>query len=320
MGLTVLTFRHHIHVICDCLDSSVHLMHDCLSLFFEQGAYVTSDLFLVRPESASYSWNCINACDFAIMIIGGSYGTLTNTGVSQLHVSYLNAKTKNKPLVVFIKESSHRPRQLHDLIGVIKQQVPISHIYDFNEYQDLNHLVKSAYTQLQNTTQPPSVVLGVIDTEDKQDMPKVGDVLTIETPSKKLATSKYRRDSFSPQLQDELVVNCNAHAFKGGTLIEVAFMASTSWCQVLQVLAANIAPFSSQGMWRMLNELVSTQAMGIVQTTHPDVHAISRCQVTKADILWIREILIEAHWIEKSSTAKEAWKITELAKNLLKNH
>ena len=276
---TLPTHRHHIHLICDAKDPSLYGLQDALTIFFEQRAFLTKDLFGTTSEAANYSWRCINNCDCVFVLLGESYGSLTNTGVSQLHISYLNAKTKRKPMAVFVLETSERPRQLSDLLAMIKEQV----------------------TQVHNIT--PSTDLALLFT-DAYEIATI-DKLAVSAPivnKPKVSTISPRLKHKTPvNLADEVLLNCTAHAFTGGTLIEVAFMAKTKWQSILHALQQHGISFSIQGLWRVLNDTITPQAMPAVKHLYPDVHAISRCQVTKADVLWVEDELLNANFIAKHS-------------------
>lgn len=343
----MLNRRHHIHLICDNRDSSLYPIQDSLAIFFETKALLTYDLYEANTDTANYSWRCVNACDCAIVLVGESYGALTNTGVSQLHISYLNAKTKNKPVVAFIYQADGKPRKLSEFETLIRSQ--LSMVYLFDDDTDIKALIEQAYQKL------PLIQADLPDPSDDSVSQKLSqsdktpDILIEKTADKtpkidnlptqanddiddifdkipKLATAYEHNFSgvtsfLNPNLQDDVMLSCTAHAFQGGTLIEVAFMASTKWQAVLSKLVS-MPVFSSRTLWRVLNELVTPQAMPAICLTHPSVHAISRCQVTKADMLWVQEELVGAGWLinNSASTGKENWQVTELAKTALNAH
>ncbi len=350
----MLNRRHHIHLICDSKDDSLYAMQDCLAVFFEQRAFFTKDLFLVGAQSANYSWRCINACHYTIVLLGDSYGTLTNTGVSQLHISYLNAKTKNKPMIALIGKNSSDNRQLLDLIHTIQKQ--LTHVYYFDDTTDMDALLTEAYDALMSKqTEQGWMTSDVLEAtleaqiEDRQARLLDQTSAALNDKDNRHAASLFHTSAeeldmafaalddertlseapddepdgtislLTPSLDDELLVSCTAHAFQGGTLIEVAFMAATTWRTLLSTLVHSGQAFSLQGFWRLLNELITPQAMQAVKTNYPNVHAISRCQVTKADMLWIQEELSGAGWIKQvvNTPNKQMWQSSELAKDIL---
>lgn len=302
--------RPHIHIICDNKDTSLYPLLDALAIHFEPHAYLTRDLFLVGSESANYSWKCINECDYVIFLIGMSYGELNNTGVSQLHISYLNAKTKNKPIAVFVtNDDSNRPRQLLDLIQVVNTQVEC--IYPIAQSTNIKHLL----IDLDKNFIKPHKSKKTESTPHKTK--STNETLSFLPSSTGKSDTTPTKTKLNPQ--DEVLLNCTAHAFRGGTLIEATFLATTTWQAILASLD-NALAFNSQGLWRALNTLVTPQAMPAIKATQPTVHAISRCQVVKADMLWVEEELQMAQWIAPTPTStgtKSTWYMTDSAKKYL---
>lgn len=343
--------RPHIHLICDANDSSLHSVQDALVIFCENKVRLSRDLFGISHETANYSWRCINDCDYVLMIVGESYGKLNNSGVSQLHISYLNARTKNKAMAILLCDAPTRPRQLADFINAIVKQE--KHIYHFGANSNLEPLFNQIFNDFGSRiiakptlANSPAVPVGattigseqrLLPYEQKPYEQKQATASLSQSPSKSAAQNKATNappntptPNASPsvpptvakfELDDELLINCTAHAFKGGTLIEVSFVATSTWQAVLSALTHTSMSFSSQGMWRILNELVAEQAMSVIKPIYPEVHAISRCQVTKADIIWLQEELQAAGWISKSDMAgKAAWKTTEQAHRSLEQY
>ena len=113
------------------------------------------------------------------------------------------------------------------------------------------------------------------------------------------------------------MINCTAHAFEDSTLHEVAFMASVNWRELVVRLINHDLPFSSQGLARKLNELVTPNAPAIIQIEHPNAHAISRIQVIKADLQWVHEELANAGWIIALDAAKDMWGVSDFAKSTI---
>ena len=116
-------------------------------------------------------------------------------------------------------------------------------------------------------------------------------------------------------LDSEFLVSCTAHAFQGGTLIDVSFVIPLRWRNIIIMLASAVMPFSEQGLGRALNEHIDKNlASQIVAKEHPNVHAISRVQVVKADVLWILDELELAGWIESVGQGA-MWQTTDKISN-----
>lgn len=139
--------RHHIHIVCVAHDQPMIL--DSLAVFFQSQAFLTYDVATTLPESALYGRQCIESCNYIIVVIGDSYGASQNIGVSQMHLSYLSAKAKLKPMLVLIKTyhtEEHISRQLQSFTRLVEQQS--SHIYYYNDNTDIQQLLAYAYKDM----------------------------------------------------------------------------------------------------------------------------------------------------------------------------
>ena len=328
-------YRHHIHVIFDPTDPSLYELRDRVAAFFAPYAFLSHDLILPQANAANFSWRCINECNYVLMLIGNRYGQEGVTGVSQLHVSYLNAKTKHKPLAVLQKSqpssddetdiihadnldsrlmatalnNTLNKTKLSDLISLIKEQHKIYMVDDQTDYVLLfadiyEHFISERPVKGWKLDTSP---IGYLDDADRL-------LPTITQLGKKSVSA--RKIPFH-NLEDDLMINCTAHAFEDGTLHEVAFMASVNWRELVVRLINHDLPFSSQGLARKLNELVTPNAPAIIQIEHPNAHAISRIQVIKADLQWVHEELANAGWIIALDAAKDMWGVSDFAKSTI---
>lgn len=314
--------RYHIHLACVSNDQPDVL--DNLALFFEHRAFLTRDLRVMNnSDTMNYSRRCIDSCDYVIVIIGDEYGELNPSGVSQLHLSYINAKTKNKPMLILIKshdDTQDLSRQLIDLIRMIEQQ-KAGFIYYYDNKTNLSLLLENAFAEMlrhykglgwvratPKEAQAPSYRSAEVQHHSNQNM--------LNKPSKVDQNSLIQ----NVHLNNSLTLHYYAHAYSAGNLAEVSLQADTTWREILKILLKLPSQFSTQGLLRALNDLVSLNAMETVKQTMPNVHAVSRCQVTQADLMWIQEELISLGWIESinshTRSSRELWTVTQHAKQI----
>lgn len=82
--------------------------------------------------------------------------------------------------------------------------------------------------------------------------------------------------------------------------------------------------FSSYGLQNAINRLITAKAEVDIKKEMPNVHAVSRCQISQADINNLQRKLVSANWIQLMTygtrVSQELWKLTFYAKNLLQNH
>ena len=67
------------------------------------------------PLTTAFARRQIDDCDYFILMLGSRYGELSASGVSYLHLEYIYAVTKQKPILVLLHESpDNRPAELQE--------------------------------------------------------------------------------------------------------------------------------------------------------------------------------------------------------------
>ena len=67
------------------------------------------------PLSSSVARRQIDDCDYVVVLLGSRYGEQSVSGVGYMHLEYIYAVTKQKPIIVFMhEEPSARDGALHD--------------------------------------------------------------------------------------------------------------------------------------------------------------------------------------------------------------
>ncbi|WP_409521377.1 DUF4062 domain-containing protein [Psychrobacter sp.] len=330
--------RYHIHVIC--ADNDQLLVLDSVAMFFQARAFLTYDVSSKLPKASLYGRQCIDACDYALMIIGDSYGTTQNTGVSQMHLSYLNAKAKLKPLLILIK--TH-----HNEVNISRQLLEFTHmvtkkadkIYYYETENDIEQLLIQAYYKMVANHQVGDGWVRVGD-----ELMKANRVTVIEKSLSEesigidnASTNKIIKLAQAPAdtlkhltadsvskpivLTDTFEIQYKAQAYEGGNLTDVTRTMTLSWQEVLITLIKIPATFSNYGLQSAINRLIATKAELDIKKDMPNVHAVSRCQISQDDLNQLQCQLVAANWIQLTTygtrVSQELWKLTFYAKSLL---
>ena len=56
------------------------------------------------PLSTAFARRQIDDCDYVLLLLGSQYGEQSVSGVSYMHLEYIYAVTKQKPIIVFMHE------------------------------------------------------------------------------------------------------------------------------------------------------------------------------------------------------------------------
>lgn len=320
--------RYHIHVIC--ADNDQLLALDRLAIFFQTRAFLTHDVSSKLPKASLYGRQCIDSCDYALMLIGDSYGTVQKTGVSQMHLSYLNAKAKIKPLIILIKnhhQDASISRQLQEFIKLVIRQDNQLYYYDTEE--DIEQLIVQAYY---NTLSNHKITGGwargdeeLIEFSKQTVSERFADLLSNNKAIKNddVVDDERMVDSVSSPiaLQEAFKVHYSAQAYEGGNLTDVNRVMVLTWREVLIFLMKIPTTFSSYGLQNVINRLIASKAERDIKQDMPNVHAVSRCQIFQDDLNKLQRQLVGANWIQLTTygnrVSQELWKLTFYAKNLL---
>lgn len=332
--------RYHIHVVCAVYDQTLVL--DGLAVFFQKRAFLTYDISRNLPQAALYGRQCIDASDYIVVVVGDSYGETQNLGVSQMHLSYLSAKAKLKPMLILIKnqvEGADISRKLKDFTRLVEQHP--NHIYYYDEQTNIEQLLMYAYhdmtknyplepswvkedTRLKTATTPSSErpsykkPLPLKENKTPQSAPTTKDTNTqtlmanAETDTDQLTTSLVLTDTFE--------VRYSAQAYEGGNLSDVTLSMNLTWQEILEALAKIPAAFSGYGLQSCLNRLIAAKAEQDIKKIMPNVHAVARCQIAPQDLSKMQCLLVAANWIQmhavSTHSSQELWKLTFFAKQI----
>lgn len=332
--------RYHVHIICVAHEQPLVL--DGLAVFFQSRAFLTYDVSPRLPQASLYGRQSIDACDYAIVVIGDSYGTTQNLGVSQMHLSYLSARAKLKPMFVLVRSQNRTAdmgRQLHDFTRLVEQQVEDIYYYDDNT--NIDELLKIAYDNA-------VAKLNVISSWTKKDR-NVKDSITQSQVTQRDSVSKSSilpNVSRNPDNDNKLIsqpdesidatdnitqsidlsekfdMQYSAQAYEGGNLTDITMSTSLTWEQILHALARMPGAFSNHGLQGCLNRLITIKADKDIKKMMPNVHAVSRCQIAQNDLNKLQSLLVAANWIQLTAsgarTSQELWKLTFYAKKIFK--
>lgn len=319
--------RHHLHVICATSDQSLVL--DSVAMFFQARAFLTYDVSGELPRAALYGRQCIDDCDYTLLVIGDSYGATQNTGVSQMHLSYLSAKAKLKPMLIFIKshrENTELSSQLKDFINLVERQNIGIHYYINN--MDIDRLLSLAYEDI--IARYPA--LNWIREHAVDAMGARSNDLLLSTYPSVSATISHEPgklegvDSLTKSLKlvDSFEFSYSAQAYEGGNLTDVSGSLSCTWQEILQALMQISLAFTSYGLQSSMNRLITAKAEQDIKQQMPNVHAVARCQISKDDLLKLQRLLVAANWIQLtavgSRASQELWKLTFYAKKIYQDN
>lgn len=333
--------RYHIHV---CLVRNEHPeFENALQLALSDDYFLTWDLIAHPNTFIEYSRQQIDRCDYLLFVLGNSYGHISLSGVSLLHLSYIYAATKRKPMIALIKTQTGNvtfTRQRLDLANLMQKDQGERVIY-FHRTQDaidegqkalktliINH-PQVGWTRAKYSASNDNVILPKpIDMSlDKPDSlfapiatpsvytpsgvstPAIGG-LNVDASGQSAGSAPAELSAIAPDVS--ILVNFSAHAYQDGNLQDIMAAHTFTWGEIIDLLKPLNAPFSSDMMQRRLSESLKPAALAEASKTMPNVHAVSRCQINAVDFQWIKKQLVDNKWLlpaRDNRSTREFWTI-----------
>lgn len=300
--------RYHLHV-CIVRNEQPEF-ENTLQLALSDKYFLTWDLIASPSQFMDYTKQQMDSCDCVLFVLGASYGTLSPSGVSFLHLSYVYASTKKKPMIALIRAQNSMTeysRQRIDLAGMISKDLPKTS-FTFERTHDAIIDCQRALKEMTVN----NLFTGWLK-QDKSDT-ITQTLVTEKKPLSALAIKKESADvaKINLQIGDILVLNYSAHGYQDGNLHDITATHTFTWGEVLELLKQLPQPFSSESMLKQLNDSLKTMALFEAKKVLPKVHAVARCQISAKDFHWIRTQLIENHWItpyKEERSIRELWQV-----------
>ena len=337
--------RYYIHVVCAANDQPLVL--DRLAIFFQTRAFLTSDVSSELPRAALYGRQCIEDCDYTVVVVGDSYGATHNTGVSQMHLSYLSAKAKLKPMLILMKnhqENVDISPQLKEFRRLVDRQN--IDIYRYDSPVEIDRLLINAYESMierypalswiRENEANTSAGISASTSSSTSNISNTSATRPSITPSNAalLSANSSNKQANNPlkvsevfdsltkslSLTETFEFQYSAQAYEGGNLTDVTMSLRCTWQEILHALITIPSAFSSYGLQSCINRLITSKADADIKKLMPNVHVVARCQISQDDSLKLQRLLVAANWIQLTAVgaraSQELWKLTFYAKKV----
>ncbi|WP_410209483.1 DUF4062 domain-containing protein [Aquirhabdus sp.] len=282
------------------------------------------------PLTTAFARRQIDDCDYFVLMLGSRYGELSASGVSYVHLEYIYAITKQKPVFVILHESPETRSpdfQEKTQEGQVKfqdfrrqLQRERDMVVTFREPRELEVILRHAMPQL--TQRYPS--LGWVRPNDgpMQALQAENDKLRLKV--QQLTTLGRGRSTARPTpvdaeveqafvdieekpaplevpvvRGDEVVAfDYRVHAYQDGNFRELRPRRQMSWNELLMAMGPGFRPPApEEDFARIINDYLNISALGDVKDSMPRAHATARCQINIRALHAIKMQLKNNKWI-----------------------
>lgn len=283
------------------------------------------------PLTTAFARRQIDDCDYFVLLLGGCYGELSASGVSYMHLEYIYAVTKRKPILVIMHEAPEsRPPELqektsearlkfHDFRQQLQREREV--VVSYRNMRDLEMAVRRAMPLMTDRF----VSAGWIRPQDSQ---KLQD--EIDRLRQKIAQLEHQPNTVSndtvltlPKVQpdEEFAFDYRVHAYQDGNFKELRPQRKMKWSELLSVLGPGFSPAApEENFARVINEYLNQISLSDAREVMPRAHATARSQINIRALHSIKMQLKHNHWIipiGRDNRQRLLWELTPQAEKLM---
>lgn len=275
------------------------------------------------PVTTAFARRQIDDCDYVLLLLGSQYGEQSVSGISYMHLEYIYAVTKQKPIIVFMHaDPDARAPELQEQSPALKQR-----FHDFRqqlqkEVEQVVYYKSPRELELAIRTHVPQMlerypVVGWVRPQSIQAMQDEIDRLKSQLQQLQKGQNT-ENDPFLSlpkiNLHDKFSFEYRMQAYQDGHFKEIFAVRTLRWHEIVKLLAV---PFAQSGpeefFSRALNDYLNATGLVDAQQQMPRAHAISRAQINVRALHIIKQQMRQNEWIMpvgRDDRQRMLWKYT----------
>ena len=286
------------------------------------------------PLSTAFARRQIDDCDYVVMLLGSAYGEQSVSGVGYMHLEYIYAVTKQKPIIVFMhEEPAARESALHDDKPELREkfqefrkllQHEVDQVFSYRSLRDLEMAVRFNMTQMLERYP----VLGWVRPQNTQVLQDEIDCLKNKLEQLETESGKREVDPFlslpKVSMHEFFAFEYRMHAYQDGTFKELKIQKKMTWAQLLTVLGATfVNPTPEEFFSKRMNEYLNETGLQDARIEMPRAHAVARAQINIRALHSIKMQMRQNEWIIQSGRddrQRMLWQMTSKAQKLMESN
>ena len=286
------------------------------------------------PLSTSIARRQIDDCDYVVILLGSQYGEQSVSGVGYMHLEYIYAMTKQKPVIVFMHEEPEaREAKLHDHKAELKEkfkefrkqlQHEVDQVFTYRTLRDLELAVRSNMPQMLERYP----VVGWVRPQNTQVLQDEIDALRAKVKQLETELGNRQVDPLTSvpkvSMHEVYSFEYRMHAYQDGNFKEVKPFRKMTWAQLLNVLGSSfVIPTPEEYFSRRMNEYLNETGLNDARKEMPRAHAVSRAQVNIRALHEIKLQMRQNEWIVptgRDDRQRMLWQLTAKGQKLLESN
>ncbi|MCW8039556.1 MULTISPECIES: DUF4062 domain-containing protein [Acinetobacter] len=286
------------------------------------------------PLSTAFARRQIDDCDYVAVLLGSAYGEQSVSGVGYMHLEYIYAVTKQKPIIVFMHdEPAAREAALHDDKPELRDkfqefrkllQNEVDQVFTYRSLRDLEMAVRFNLPQMLERYP----VLGWVRPQNTQVLQDEIDQLKNKLEQLETESGKREVDPFlslpKVSMHEFFSFEYRMHAYQDGNFKELKIQKKMTWAQLLSVLGSTfVHPTPEEFFSKRMNEYLNETGLQDARMEMPRAHAVARAQVNIRALHSIKMQMRQNEWIIQSGRddrQRMLWQVTPKAQKLMESN
>ena len=287
------------------------------------------------PLSTAFARRQIDDCDYVLLLLGSQYGEQSVSGVGYMHLEYIYAVTKQKPIIVFMHDAPEtRQNDLQDQTTALKDkfkefrhqlQKEVEQVVTYKTLRDLELAVRSYMPQMLERYP----VVGWVRPQNLQVLQDEIDKLKSElAKARSEQTTVHGLKEVDPFLtllkvysNEIFSFDYRMHAYQDGNFRELTPMREMSWLELVKVLSSEFREQMPEEFFsKVLNEHLNNTGLNDALRVMPRAHAVSRAQINIRALHTIKQQMRQNEWVVpvgRDDRQRMLWQMTAKALKLI---
>lgn len=283
------------------------------------------------PLNTAFARRQIDDCDYVVILLGSQYGEQSVSGVGYMHLEYIYAVTKQKPIIVFMHEDpASRDPSLHDAKPELQEkfkefrqvlQQEADQVFCYRTLRDLEMAVRLNMPQMLERYP----VSGWVRPQNTQALHDEIDQLKAKVAQLERDGGTREVDPFlslpKVSMHEVFSFEYRMHAYQDGNFKELKVQKRLTWAQLLAILGSTfINPTPEEFFSKRMNEYLNETGLEDARAEMPRAHAVARAQINIRALHSLKLQMRQNDWIVPSGRddrQRLLWQITPKAQKLL---
>ena len=287
-----------------------------------------------NPLSTAFARRQIDDCDYVVILLGSQYGEQSVSGVGYMHLEYIYAVSKQKPIIVFMHDDpASREPSLHDAKAELREkfnefrkllQNEVDQVFTYRSLRDLEMAVRLNMPQMLERYP----VTGWVRPQNAQALHDEIDQLKARIAQMEAEAGKREPDPFlslpKVSMHEIFSFEYRMHAYQDGNFKELKIQKKLTWAELLAILGSTfVNPTPEEFFSKRLNEYLNETGLEDARIEMPRAHAVARAQMNIRALHSLKMQMRQNDWIVptgRDDRQRLLWQITAKAQKLIESN